>query len=241
MMMSCIIIDDEPHAIEELADLIGQVPHLNLLNNFPDAKQAIAYLQETGHADIIFSDISMEVLNGIEAAEILNNYCHFLVYVTAHRQYAPEAFDAKADGYLLKPLSYMSFRQKVEDLNGKFEDIIRLQRDEHQFLFIKGGQKSSYIKIKYSDIVYIEAMLNYIMIHTTTGQEITYIGLKGMEDMLQTKDVFFRINKSIIISLNYLDRVDGNIARMANGQSYQVGEKYKSVFLEFLKKHTLKP
>lgn len=239
--MSCIVIDDEPHAIEEIGDLISQVPHLNLMQSFPDAKQAIAYLQEVGHADIIFSDISMSVLNGIDAAEILNNYCHFLVYVTAHRGYAPEAFQAKADGYLLKPVSYLSFRQKVEDLTNKFQDIIRLQKDEHQFLFIKGGQKSSYIKIKYSDIVYIEAMLNYIMIHTTTGHEITYIGLKAMEDLLQTKDVFFRINKSIIISLNYLDRVDGNIARLAPGQSYQIGEKYKSVFLEFLKKHTLRP
>jgi len=240
MIMSCIVIDDEPHAIDELCDLIAQVPHLNLLSTFSDARQAIAYLQEIGHADIIFSDISMAVLNGIDAADILNNYCHFLVYVTGYREYAPEAFGAKADGYLLKPVSYMSFRQQVEDLSSKFQDIIKLQRDENQFLFIKGGQKSSYIKIRYSDIVYIEAMLNYIMIHTTTGHEITYIGLKAMEDKLQLMDVFFRINKSIIISLHYLDRVDGNIARLANGKSYQIGEKYKSVFLEFLKKHTLK-
>jgi len=240
MIMSCIVIDDEPHAVDELGNLIAQVPNLNLLSTFSDARNAIAYLQGTGHVDIIFSDISMAVLNGIEAADIMNNYCHFLVYVTAHREYAPEAFGAKADGYLLKPVSYISFTQQVEDLNNKFQDIIKLQRDENQFLFIKGGQKSSYIKIRYSDIVFIEAMLNYIMIHTTTGHEITYIGLKAMEDKLQVMDVFFRINKSIIISLNYLDRVDGNIARMANGTSYQIGEKYKSVFLEFLRKHTLK-
>jgi two-component system LytT family response regulator len=240
MIMSCIVIDDEPHAIDELSELIAQVPHLNLVETFSDARQAIAYLHETKHIDIIFSDISMAVLNGIEAAEILNNYCHFLVYVTAHRGFAPEAFQAKADGYLLKPVSYISFRQQAEDLSLKYQDIIRLQRDEQQFLFIKGGQKSSYIKIKYNDIVYIEAMLNYIMIHTTTGHEITYIGLKAMEDKLSVMDIFFRINKSIIISLNYLDRVDGNIARMANGESYQIGDKYKSVFLDFLKKHTLK-
>jgi len=240
MTMSCIVIDDEPHAIDELSELIAQVPHLNLLQTFPDAKQAIAYLQEVDHVDIIFSDINMAVLNGIEAADIMNNFCHFLVFVTAYREYAPEAFGAKADGYLLKPVSYVAFRQKVEDLDNKFQDIIKLQKEEHQFLFVKGGQKSSYIKIKYSDIVYIEAMLNYIMIHTTTGHEITYIGLKAMEDKLQNMDVFFRINKSIIISLNYLDRVDGNIARLAPGQSYQIGEKYKSVFLDFLRKHTLK-
>jgi two-component system LytT family response regulator len=240
MIMSCIVIDDEPHAIDELSELIAQVPHLNLVESFSDARQAIAYLQEAEHIDIIFSDISMAVLNGIEAAEILNNYCHFLVYVTAHRSFAPEAFQAKADGYLLKPVSYISFTQKVEDLSLKYQDIIKLQRDEQQFLFIKGGQKSSYIKIKYSDIVYIEAMLNYIMIHTTTGHEITYIGLKAMEDKLTVMDIFFRINKSIIISLNHLDRVDGNITRLSNGESYQIGDKYKGVFLDFLKKHTLK-
>lgn len=240
MTMTCIVIDDEPHAIEELSELIVEVPHLNLVKTFPDAKQAIAYLQEVGHVDIIFSDISMSVLNGIEAAEIISNYCHFLVYVTAYREYALDAFGAKADGYLLKPVSYIAFRQQVEDLNIKFLDIIKLQKEENQFLFIKGGQKSSYIKIKYSDIVYIEALLNYIMIYTTAGHEITYIGLKAMEDKLQHMDVFFRINKSIIISLNYLDRVDGNIARLSRGESYQIGDKYKSVFLDFLRKHTLK-
>ena len=238
--MTCIVIDDEPHGIEELCDLIAQVPHLNLLERFSDARLAMAYLKEESHVDIIFSDINMPVLNGIEAAEIMKNYCHFLVYVTAYRDYAPEAFESKADGYLLKPVSYLAFRQEIEDLDRKFQNIIKLQRDENQFLFIKGGQKSSFIKIRYSDIIFIEAMLNYIMIHTTTGHEITYMGLKAMEDKLQLMDVFFRINKSTIISLNYLDRVDGNTARLSNGQSYQVGEKYKGVFLEFLKKHTLR-
>ena len=238
--MTCIVIDDEPHCIEELCDLIAQVPHLNLLERFSDARLAMAYLKEESHVDIIFSDINMPVLNGIEAAEIMKNYCHFLVYVTAYRDYAPEAFESKADGYLLKPVSYLAFRQEIEDLDRKFQNIIKLQRDENQFLFIKGGQKSSFIKIRYSDIIFIEAMLNYIMIHTTTGHEITYMGLKAMEDKLQLMDVFFRINKSIIISLHYLDRVDGNIARLSTGQNYQVGEKYKGVFLEFLKKHTLR-
>lgn len=240
-MMTCIIIDDEPHAIDELSDLIVQVPHLSLQKSFSGAKEAIAYLHEAGHVDIIFSDISMANLNGIEAADLMSKFCHFLVYVTAYREYAPEAFGAKADGYLLKPVSYVDFCEKIEDLANKFQDITKLQKEDNQFLFIKGGQKSSYIKIKYSDIIYIEAMLNYIMIHTVTGHEITYIGLKAMEDKLQNLDFFFRINKSIIISLHYLDRVDGNIARLLkNGLRFQIGEKYKSVFLEFLRKHTLR-
>jgi two-component system LytT family response regulator len=240
MMMTCIVIDDEPHAIDELCDLIVQVPNLNLRQSFAGAKQAISYLQEIGQVDIIFCDISMANLNGIEAADLLSKYCHFLVYVTAYREYAPEAFGAKADGYLLKPVSYVSFCGKIEELTGKLQDITKLQKDDNQFLFVKGGQKSSFIKIKFSDILFIEAMLNYIMIHTVTGHEITYIGLKAMEDKLQSLDFFFRVNKSIIVSLHYLDRVDGNIARLSNGQSFQVGEKYKSVFLEFLKKHTLR-
>lgn len=241
MTMNCIIIDDEPHAIEELSELIAGVPYLELLETFSDAKKAIVYLQQSSHVDIIFSDINMSALNGIDAAVVLNNYCHFLVYVTAHRDYAPEAFDAKASGYLLKPVSFVAFNEKMQDLYQQFQNIIRLQKDDQDFLFIKGGQKCSYIKISYSDIVYIEAMLNYIMIHTVNGHEITYLGLKAMEDKLYGKDIFFRINKSIIISVNFLDRVDGNIARLASGQNYQVGERYKSVFLEFLKKHTLRP
>lgn len=240
MTMTCVVIDDEPHAIEELSGLIADTGQLTLLQTFSDAKKAIAYLQQEGAVDIIFSDIHMPALNGIDAAVILTNYCHFLVYVTAHRDYAPEAFEANAAAYMLKPVSYISFSKKIEELNLRHSNISKLQKDEQDFLFIKGGQKSSFIKIKYSDIVYIEAMLNYIMIYTTSGHEITYIGLKAMEDMLRDRDIFFRINKSIIISINHMDRVDGNIARLATGQNFQVGEKYRSVFLDFLKKHTLR-
>ena len=238
--MSCIVIDDEPHAIDELAELIAGVPFLEMGASFQNIKQAIAYLQQAGHVDIIFSDIDMAELNGIEAAGMLNNYCHFLVYVTAYRDYALEAFGAKANGYLLKPVSYVSFHEQMEGLNLKYQDILKLQKDDQDFLFIKGGQKSSFIKIRFNDIVYIEAMLNYIMIHTIAGHEITYIGLKAMEDKLQGKEIFYRINKSIIISLNFLDRVDGNIARLTTRQNFQIGDKYKSVFLEYLRKHTLR-
>lgn len=240
--MSCIVIDDELHAIEELSDLIATAPNLNLLKTFLDARQAIAYLQQAEHhVDIIFSDVSMGTLNGIQIAEIFNKYCHFLVYVTAYREFAPEAFGVLADGYLLKPLSYIAFAQKVDDLANKFQNLNKSLRDDHQFLFIKGGQKSTYIKIKYSDIIYIEAMLNYIIIHISGGgQEITYIGLKTMEDKLQFLDLFFRISRFIMISLNYVDRIDGNIIRLSTGQSFQIGDKYKAVLLEFLKKHSLK-
>jgi len=240
MAMSCIIIDDEPHAIDELSELVEGTGKLELLQTFPDAKKAILYMQQVNHIDIVFSDIDMSVLNGIDAATVLNNYCHFLVYVTAYRDHAPEAFEARAAGYLLKPVNYITFNKKIEELDLKYQDIIKLRKDDQDFLFIKGGQKCSYIKIRYSNIVYIEALLNYIMIYTTTGHEITYIGLKAMEDMLRGRDIFFRINKSIIISVNYLERVDGNIARMSTGNNYQIGEKYKSVFLEYLRKHTLR-
>ncbi|WP_442590525.1 LytR/AlgR family response regulator transcription factor [Pedobacter sp. AW31-3R] len=240
MAMTCIVIDDEPHAIEELKELIAGVPYLELLETFPDAKQAIVYLQQKSHVDLIFSDINMTVLNGIDAAIVLNNYCHFLVYVTAYRDYALEAFGAKAAGYLLKPVSFVAFNENMRDLHQQFQHLVKRQKDEQNFLFIKGGQKCSYIKISYNDIIYIEAMLNYIMIHTVNGHEITYMGLKAMEEKLYGKDIFFRVNKSIIISVNFLERVDGFIARLANGKNYQVGEKYKGVFLEFLKKHTLR-
>ena len=237
--MSCIIIDDEPHAVAELRDLVTMVPHLNLLECFTDVRQGIAFLQEKKHVDVVFSDISMAMLNGLDAAEIYKKYTYFLIYVTAHRIYAPEAFNAKADGYLIKPVSYLALSEKIADVSLKFKDIMQLKK-EQQFLFIKGGQKSSFIKIRYNDIVYIEAMLNYVMIHTMEGHEITYLGMKALEEKLEHMEIFFRINKSTIISLNYLERVEGNTVRMPKGQSYQIGEKYKGVFLEFLRKHTLK-
>lgn len=237
MEICSIIIDDEPHAISELEDLVKRTPGIGLLGSFCNVNDAVEFLSEGHRVDIIFSDIDMPLLNGISAAKILKTYCDYLIYVTAHRDFAIDAFGVNAAGYLLKPVSTESFVNKVAEIA---QDIRNLKRDDDQnLIFIKGSHKNAFIKLAFSDIIRIEAMLNYVKIYTQKGDEITYVGLKKLEDLLRKKGNFFRISKSSIINLDFMDRVDGHVVKLNNGGAFTIGEKYRDAFHEFLRKRTL--
>jgi two-component system LytT family response regulator len=239
MEICCIIIDDEPHAISELEDMIKKTPGISLLGSFYNVNDAWEFLSENHQVDIIFSDIDMPVINGISAAKILKTYCDYLIYVTAHRNFAIDAFVVNAAGYLLKPISLDSFVTKITEISQNIRN--RKQDNEEDLIFIKGGHKNSFIKLAFSDIIRIEAMLNYVKIYTLKGDEITYVGLKKLEDLLKKKSNFFRISKSSIINLNFMDRIDGHVVKLNDGGVFTIGEKYRDAFHEFLRKRTLNP
>lgn len=239
MEISCIVIDDEPHAISELADLIEATPGIYMLNSFSNIAHAIDYLNNHEPVDVIFSDIEMPRLNGITGAGILRKHCDYLIYVTAHRRFALDAFAVNAVGYMVKPISHRAMVKKVTELR---ENLIkRVNNQTKGMAFVKGGRKNTFIKLEWNNVVYVEALLNYVNIHTLKGAEVTYLGLKAVSEFLKKQDCFFRISKSIIINLNFIERVDGNMVRMVQEVTFTVGDKYRSAFHEFLRKRTLNP
>jgi two-component system LytT family response regulator len=239
MNLKCIIIDDEPHAVSELEDLVSLLPNLHMAGSFPDVIQAVSFLQLNGPVDIIFSDISMPVVSGIDSAGTLKKFCNYLVYVTAHRNYAVEAFEVSAAAYLIKPIGKNIFLEKVNDLIRQSQYLASKPQDKDENLFVKGSSKNSFIKINFNDIIYIEAMLNYVIIHTIKDSQVTYIGLKEMMNKLQSKEKFMRINKSIIVSTNHINHVDGNLVHLENKKYYAIGKSYKNAFHEYITKRTL--
>lgn len=237
MEIYSIIIDDEPHAISELEDMIKRTPGISLLASFYNVDDALKFLSEGHNVDIIFSDIDMPIINGISAAKILKTYCDYLIYVTAHRDFAIDAFGVNAAGYLLKPVSTNTFITKIAEIASNIKKT-KLNNDQ-DIIFIKGGHKNAFIKLDLSSVIYIEAMLNYVKLHTKNGDEITYSSLKKIEDLLKYKGNFFRISKSCVINLDFMDRVDGNLIKMNDGEAFNIGEKYRDAFHEFLRKRTL--
>ena len=237
MELSCIVIDDEPHAISQVEQLIAQTPGISLTGSFENAYDAIEYLHKNGQVDVVFSDINMPHINGIEAGKILNTYCNFLVYVTAHRDYGTEAFQVEASGYLVKPLLKQRFFEQVEKLlHSKHE---RSDKNPEKYLFVKGDNKNTFIKIAYADIIYIQAMLNYVRIVTTKNTVTTYKGLNEMEKELRNNQDFLRINRSVIISLGFLDHVDGFMVYLsAHDLSFSVGKTYQNAFMKYLNRKT---
>lgn len=234
-----IIIDDEPHAVAELSDIIARVPGISVHGEFESAGAALDFLKKIGHVDVIFCDINMPELNGLAAAELLRAYCDHLIFVTAHREHALDAFGVRASGYLLKPLTDTAVIGTVTEI-AKLRAKKRPNNDG-EVIFIKGSHKNSFTKLELKKVLAVEAMLNYVNIHSESGDDTTYLTLKTMAEMLRKYENFYRISKSVIINIDHVKSVDGNVLRMNNGASYTIGETYKNAFRAYLKERTLNP
>lgn len=235
--MTCILIDDEHHALEALEQLITKTPLLKPLGSFTDAESAMAFLQGNGKVDIIFSDISMPDVDGITAGRLMKQYSLFLVYITGYREHALDAYEVGADAYLMKPLGYTAFMEKLEELALKHRQFAgKSTGTNEEWLFVKGAHKSSFIKIKIADIVYIRSMGNYVHLHSATGHHTTYMNLKEIEQKLQDQ-AFQRVNKSTVISIRYLDRVENNMVYLSAGEEsrHPIGDAYRESFLSFIR------
>jgi len=233
MLLTSIVIDDEPHAIAEITELIEITPDIVSIENFEDVGSAVAFLKEYGKVDVIFCDINMPLVDGLQAASLLANYCDFIVYVTAHRFHGPETYEVNAAGYLLKPLKYDKFLRQIKELI-KIKEASMWTSDGPTILFIKGSEKNSMFAINSDDIIFIQGLDNYIKFHTTEGERTTYMQLKDLDSTLMKKDGYIRVAKSTIISMKFLLKVDGYRAYMKTGEVFSIGKVYRPVFNDFL-------
>ena len=238
MEFTCILIDDEPHAIYELEELIGYMPRLIIVKTFMNAGEAISFLQGNGNVDFIFSDIHIPGINGIDSASIFKKYCRFLIYVSAHREYALEAFNVSASSYLVKPVSRSIFLTKMDELIAQINSSQTIIKPD-DVLFVKGNAKGTFTRINYNKIIFIEGLLNYVVIHMESERLITYMGLKDILEKMADSHLFIRVNKSIIVSVNYISHVNGNTVYLSNKTHFSIGSRFKSAFHEYLTKRTL--
>jgi len=234
-----IIIDDEPHAIAELADIVSRVPGISVSGEFDNVSEAFDFVKEIGHIDVIFCDIQMPKMNGLAAAELLKAYCDHLIYVTAYQDHAFEAFSVHASAYLLKPVSTEAVVNTMIKVIQKRSRHSEQQSDE--LVFIKGGHKNSFSKLVLKEVYAIEAMANYVTIRSMDGEHVTYMGLKSVAEQLRKYENFYRISKSVIVNMDHVKTIDGHIIRMDNNQVYTVGETHRGAFHEFIRKRTLRP
>ncbi|MGA9652242.1 LytR/AlgR family response regulator transcription factor [Pedobacter sp.] len=238
MKLSCVVIDDEPSGITMVEDLIGQTPGTELRSSFDNAFDALNYFHNHGPVDVVFSDISMPFINGIEAAKLLEVHCKFLIFITAHRDYGPESYEVNADGYLLKPLMRVKFTELVNSLLEK-KNKSRLLYMQKDCLLIKGALKNNYVNILTRDILYIKALANYIQVILTAETKTTHMGLIDMERALNGNHAFLKINRSTIIAVDKIDRIDGYYVVMKDEERFTVGRQFKPAFNEFLSQRTI--
>lgn len=208
--MRCIIVDDEPIAREGIRLLISGIPQLELLNGFNNAGDVSLFISDTS-VDLIFLDINMPGINGIEFARSVSKQT-LIIFTTAYSEYALDSYEVDAIDYLLKPIDPVKFRKAVNKaiiyhsllIN---EEKKRIDSADSDFIFVKSDRK--YFKVNFEDILFVEGLKDYIIIQMEDQRIITRMSLKAIQELLP-ETMFFRINKSYIVNKKQIESFDNN-------------------------------
>lgn len=239
-MYRCVVIDDEIHAIEGIKKYMESVQELELLRYYTDPLLALKELKAGDPVDLIFMDVDMPKITGIELAQEIRNKTDKLIFTTAHTKYAFEAFEVNADAYLLKPYSLGKF---VITINKLFPTTAHNKKDtdKHDFFFVKSKEDNlKIVKVKYDEIIAVESKLNYILIHTTKKNVLTYMSLTEINKTLTDYGGFIQVQRSFIAGVNHIKYIDGNQLEMNNGIAITVGVQYREHFAEFVAQNMFK-
>jgi len=238
MKLKTIAIDDEPLALRLVSDYVSKTPFLELVGSFDNPLDAIDFLSKQS-ADLIFVDIQMPDLTGIEFARSLES-APKIVFTTAYEKYAIEGFKLNAIDYLLKPFSYEEFLKAAGKARKQTElEAIVLPSIEanSQFLFLKSEYKIR--RINFNDILYIEGLKDYIKVYIP-GDDKPVMSLNSIKSLEQKlpEDKFMRVHRSFIVNLDKIDTIERS--RIIFGKVYiPVSDQYKDKFQEYLDKNFL--
>jgi DNA-binding LytR/AlgR family response regulator len=213
-MLKCIIIDDEPIARKGLREYIQEVEFLQLVGEFDNPLKTSESLVQGG-VDLVFLDIQMPRMTGLDFLKSWTNPV-MVIFTTAYPQFAVEGFELNAVDYLVKPFSFERFWKAVLKAKTQAANLAQGQsgkQEAAEYFFIKADNKL--VKINYDDILYVEAMQNYVTVHTTDKKYITYLTFKSVEDHLPPTR-FLKIHKSYIVSIARIDSIEGNFVRIAS-------------------------
>ena len=234
-MLSCVLIDDEPLALDVLAGYCAQVPFLAVRGQFHDAVAALAFLR-TQPIDVIFLDIQMPGLNGLHLAQLLPAPAPRIIFTTAYDQYAVRSYELNATDYLLKPVAFERFVQAVGKLYGHPTQPAPVQplpapEPPPQAILVRHG--SQLRRVEFSEIQYIEGRKEYLLLHTTQGRLLTLQSFRRAEEVLPPAR-FVRIHRSYLISLQHVEHLERGRVQVA-GQLLPIGDTYREAFLERLR------
>lgn len=231
MKIKCIIIDDEPLAIKVIKNHLNEFENIELVDTFVTPIAALTTI-ESNEIDVIFLDINMPKMSGLDFLRTLSNRPH-IVITTAYREYAVESFDLDVLDYLVKPIPFGRFIKAIN----KVYNRIALERDkltdnsfkEDPYIFLKVDKKL--MKIRLNDILYIESLKDYIKVNTVLGDYLVHKSMTSISDELPDEN-FIRIHRSFTIAINKISAVEGNSVEIANrripiGRNYLQSAKQK--------------
>jgi two-component system response regulator LytT len=247
MIINCIAVDDEPLALGLVCSFIEQTPFLNLIGRYSSAVEALKAIHAQ-KVDVIFLDIQMPDLNGIELARVLDNSKTNkprIIFTTAYNQFALEGYRVDALDYLLKPFNYeeflhaankaLTYVELLEKSNATpIAAALTEERIENEYLFLK--VEYQLVRIALSDILYIEGLKDYVKVWLKSNEKpiLSLTSLKSLEEKLPSKK-FMRVHRSFIVSLDKINSITRNAMQIGK-INITVGDQYKEAFSKFLSK-----
>jgi DNA-binding LytR/AlgR family response regulator len=225
MKLTCAIIDDEYLARQYIRDYIERLPFLDLVGDYNSPLLIMDELKRNA-IDILFLDIQMPDITGIDFLKILNPQ-PYIILTTAYKEYALEGYEHNVVDYLLKPFSFDRFLKAIN----KVVDMVEKERIGRTYMTIRADRKL--YKINYDDLIYIEGQRAYVTFHTTQKKITALISMKELEEKLP-RDQFIRIHKCFIVSIKYLESLEGNMIEIC-GKKLAVGNSYRDQVEKILK------
>ncbi|ELR70178.1 Two-component system response regulator [Fulvivirga imtechensis AK7] len=232
MKIRCLIVDDEPLAIEIIESYVNRLDHLELVAKCSNALKAFEILQKEP-VDLIFLDIQMPKLTGIDLIKTLKQPPK-VILTTAYRDYALEGFELDVVDYLLKPISFERFLKAVSRVsnqheNGAASDSSNIN-SEDAYIYLKADKKM--VKVHLKDILYIESLKDYVRVKTAEKDVITHQKISYLEEKLP-EECFLRIHRSFIVSMKKIETYSASAIEVP-GKELPIGRLYKDQVLEIL-------
>ena len=244
-MIRCLAVDDEAYAVKIIADYITKVPFLTLVGTTTSAIEALTLVQQ-GSIDLVFLDIQMPDLTGIQFLKLCGSKCK-VILTTAYPEYALEGYEHDVIDYLLKPIPFDRFLKAAQKAFNQLQPATintpppvftaaptaTAPTPEADYMFIKGDSKNKFLKVSYDDVLYIEGLKNYVSVFTPGQRLVTYQTLRDLEEQLP-KPPFFRVHKSYIVSIDQIRMIDGHTIYVQD-QAIPIGETYREEFYKLIR------
>lgn len=222
-MIRCLLVDDEPWALELMASYVSKLPELELVAACDKPLEALS-LATPEKTDLIFLDIQMPELDGLQFMRAINNKCR-VVITSAYSEYAIHGFEHNVVDYLLKPVAFERFCKAVQKVAELITPIIPSPVANH--IFIKTDQKL--VKVRFDEILFLEGARDYVIIHTHKDKVVTLDSLRNFEEILPAS-LFVRSHKSYITAIGKIDAIERN--RIVIGDHYlPIGESHRAAFM----------
>lgn len=228
-MLNCVAIDDEPLALEKLQAFIKKIPYVNLKASFSDCIAALPYLEQEA-IDILFLDIQMDYMTGIQMLETSRLKPHIII-ISAYSEHALKGYELNVSDYILKPYGFERFMKAVNKIRSAIESSKKETPENESFIFVKTD--SRIVKVLLANIFYLEGMRDYICINTTEGKILCLLTFPEILGLLP-KNSFMRIHKSYIVNLSQIDSVEKHRVIMKD-KRLPISLTYRADFYKRLK------